>query len=206
MYGFRLTHRGVEPRLQALGIQGQRHAIVYLLDHAARRLGEDGTAGLAVRPFAPDARQPDRLVILAAQEVRLLPAVHRQPLVPAIRRHQAAVMGERSAEIVGGGHLLDGGVDRLWRLLLRPVRPIAPPHLIHHQRCVITGMTHGGDPGSRRHVVAWRQLLGLQRQAQGLRELGIGAIVSKAAAHLTPAQLLSHQISARPYNIHPIQY
>lgn len=120
---------GVEPGLKALGVQGQRHARVDLRRHAAGRLGEDGTARLAVRPFAPDACQPDRLPILAAQEVRLLLAVHRQPLVPAIRRHQAAVMGERPAEVVGAGHLLDGRLDGLGRLVLRPVRPITPPHL-----------------------------------------------------------------------------
>ena len=74
---------GIEPGLQALGIQGQRHARVDLRRHAAGRLGEDGAAGLAVRPLAPDARQPDRLTILAAQEMRLLPAVHRQPFIPA---------------------------------------------------------------------------------------------------------------------------
>lgn len=182
----------VEPGLQALGIQGQRHAIVDLLGHAARRLGEDGAAGLAIRPFAPDARQPDRLAILAAQEVRLLPAVHRQPLVPAIRWHQAAVMGKRPAEVVGGRHLLDGGVDGLGRLLLRPVRPIAPPDLVHHQRRVIAGMAHRGDPGARRHVVAWGKLPRLQRQTQGLGKLGVWAIESEASAHT------SHQILIKP--------
>lgn len=92
-------------------------------------------------------------------------------------------MGECPAEVVGGGHLLDSGVDGLGRLLLRPVRPVAPPHLIHHQRRVIAGMAHRGDPGARRHVIARSQLLRLQRQAQGLGELGVWAIKSKAAAH-----------------------
>lgn len=131
---------GIEPGLHALDVQGQRHARVDLRRHPASRLGENGAAGLAVRPLAPDARQPDRLAILAAQEVRLLPAVLRQPLVPAIRRHQAAVMGERPFEVVGGGNLLDGGVDGLGRLLFRPVRMVAPPHLVHYQRHVIAGV------------------------------------------------------------------
>lgn len=164
---------GIEPGLEALSVQEQRHARVDLRRRAAGLLGEDGAARLAVRPLAPDARQPDRLAILAAQEVGLFPAIHRQPLEPAIRRHQAAVMGECPFEVVGGGHLLDGGVDRLGRFLLRPVRPIASPHLIDHKRRVITGMAHRSDPSARRHVVALCQLSRPQRQVQGLGELGV---------------------------------
>lgn len=78
---------GIDPGLQALGVQGQRHTRVDVRRHTAGRLGKDGAARLAVRPFAPDTRQPDRLSILAAQEVRLLPAAHRQPFIPAICRH-----------------------------------------------------------------------------------------------------------------------
>lgn len=168
-----ISQERIEPWLEALLVQGQGHAEVDLCRHAAGRLGEDRAAGLAVRPLAPDARQPDRLAILAAQEVRLLLPVHQQPLVPAIRRHQAAVMGERPFEVVGGGHLLDGGVDGLRCLLFRPVRPVAPPHLVHHQRRIIARMAHRGDPSARRHIVARCQFPRPQRQAQGLGELGI---------------------------------
>src|SRR5690554_7550563 len=102
------------------------------LGRAASRFGQDRAAGCSVCALGPNGSQPNRLAVLSAQKVWLLLAIHLQPLVPPISRHQAAVASKRSLEEVGGSHLLDSGIDRLRSTLLGPVGLIAPPHLTEH--------------------------------------------------------------------------
>lgn len=89
----------IEPGRQTLLIQDQRHARVYRLVNAAGELGEDDAAGLAARPLRPDTGERKRFAVLAGQVMGLLASLLGQPLIQAVGRYQAAVMGEGVSEV-----------------------------------------------------------------------------------------------------------
>lgn len=75
---------GIEPGLQALLVEYQRHARVDLLGDATGRLGQYRATWLAVGSLRPDPGEPQRLAVAAGQVVGLLAAIHGMPFIPAV--------------------------------------------------------------------------------------------------------------------------
>lgn len=174
---------GIEPGLQALLVEYHRHARVDLLGDATGRLGQYRATWLAVGSLRPDPGEPQRLAVAAGQVVGLLAVLYCLPLVPAIGRHQAAVMGEGPAEVGRGSDLLDGGVDGLRGLVVGPVRSVAPPQRLQAKLATVIMPAHCRDPGARRDVVARRQLTLGRRQLEVTCQAGEVTVEGKAAAH-----------------------
>ena len=116
-------------------------------------------------PRRPQPRHEQQLTVVGIHVERRLGALLAAPLVPAVHRHQTALVFGGGAVRRRAGELLGAGVDQqrpfgvrpTVRGGLRPRRHQTPAHRAHPPRRLVVGIAvpfdHGADGGGGRDVV-----------------------------------------------------
>jgi len=97
------------------------------MDRPLRRVGDDGTTQVPIRPGFKNASEVEGLVILSGDVMGTFATDMRLPLVPAIGRNQATVVVEGTPEVTTTFQVFSLGVDRLRRTHSGPTGQVAPP-------------------------------------------------------------------------------
>ncbi len=160
------VHVRIEPGLQAAVVQDQPHSRVDVGRRFPCRFGDDRAAGPVIGADHPDAGHEYRFPIFPGEEPGLLSVICRFPLVPAVGRHQAAVLVKRVAEIAAAFQVLGLGVDRLRRAVAGPVRPVTPPEPVEHKTVLRCAESHAEDVGARHDVVRGFPIVGRRSQPE----------------------------------------